>query len=91
MSSISVTASGCESIEVEYRPSRRADWGGEIPASVTIWLDGRGGRSMVSLAIEHVRLLAEQLPDLLMSHDSAERAAKEQAAAQKAVAASKAA
>ncbi|PWV77836.1 hypothetical protein DFR69_103436 [Nocardia neocaledoniensis] len=46
---------------------------------------------MVSLAIEHVRLLAEQLPDLLMSHDSAERAAKEQAAAQKAVAASKAA
>ncbi|MEU3014701.1 hypothetical protein [Nocardia asteroides] len=62
----------------------------DVSAYVRLRLTGvDGSDTRLLLDIEHVRYLAEVLPDLLMSHDAAERPAREQAAA--AVAESKAA
>jgi hypothetical protein len=81
MSHISMRVGLCASMTVEYHPPRDGDYGSKIPASVWISLESRSGDSTVFLDIEHVRQLAEQLPDLLMTHDAAEHAAREQAAA----------
>ncbi|WP_406235329.1 hypothetical protein [Nocardia sp. NBC_01009] len=71
----------CASMTVEYHPSRDSEYGSKIPASVWITLDNEhSGGSTVFFDIEHVRQLAEQLPGLVMAHDAAEHAVREQAA-----------
>ncbi len=77
--------------EVRYVPAHTATVAGnefDMAAYVRVEL-GRGAEMI--LDIEDVRLLAQRLPDVLMSHDAAEHAAKEQAAAQASVTESKAA
>jgi hypothetical protein len=82
MSHLSMCVGVCASMTVEYHPLRDSDYGSKIPASVWITLENEhSGGSTVFFDIEHVRQLAEQLPGLLMIHDAAEHAAKEQAVA----------
>ncbi|WP_280220157.1 hypothetical protein [Nocardia neocaledoniensis] len=67
-------------VTVRYIEVRPSSFDGEVlPATVLIGF--YGGCAGLSLSIVDARLLAEQLPDILMSHDAAEHAAREQAAA----------
>ncbi|MFE5480783.1 hypothetical protein ACFQ9R_34140 [Nocardia sp. NPDC056541] len=69
---------------VEYHaPRTDADFGFTHPAKVWVQLESAAGHSTVFLAMDHVRQLAEQLPDLLMEHDAAEHVRTEQVAAEK--------
>lgn len=74
-----------DSVVAEYEPEhsfpgsvgRRI----EVPSHVRLRLSGEDGSDWLILDIEHMRQLAEELPRLLMAHDAAEHAAREQAAA----------
>lgn len=90
MSWIDVMSHDAGTLVTEYRPAARAD-GYDLPPRVNVCLEGESTLTRLNLSIEHVRQLAEELPRLLMAHDAAEHVAKEQVAAQKAVAESKAA
>lgn len=83
MSHASTSSGTLTALEVEYHPAKVSDHGYTRPASVWITMENEraSGHTAVFLDIEHVRQLAEQLPVLLMAHDAAEHAAREQAAA----------
>ncbi|MGW5455014.1 hypothetical protein [Nocardia sp. NPDC003979] len=83
MSRVSMSAILLDSVTVEYHPASVDDTFGFVhPAKVWVRLETRDAHSTVFLDIEHVRQLAEEFPKLLMVHDAAEHAAKEQAVAQ---------
>ncbi|MQY22447.1 hypothetical protein [Nocardia macrotermitis] len=72
--------------EVEYAPAHEYRWGPEEEyvnqIAATVDLRFEGGMSLcLSLSIEDARALAEQLPQILMLHDAAERVAAEKAVA----------
>ncbi|MFD5175423.1 hypothetical protein ACFWM1_06390 [Nocardia sp. NPDC058379] len=83
MSHASTSSGTLTGLAVEYHPAKVTDRGYTRPASVWITMENEqnSAHTTVFLDIEHVRQLAEQLPDILMSHDAAERAAREQATA----------
>ncbi|MFQ6332131.1 hypothetical protein ACLMAL_39325 [Nocardia sp. CWNU-33] len=93
MSHISTSAGSCDQIDVVYHPATITEHGYNRSATVWICLDSNRGSSHATmfLDIEHVRELAQRLPELLMAHDAAEHARAEQAAAEKSAAESKAA
>ncbi len=80
MSFISSQMCKFDGIEAEYRPARENELG-PIPASVSVELNHEViGHARLSLSIEDARVLAEQLPQIVMMHDLAERLASESAA-----------
>ncbi|MEV6432379.1 hypothetical protein [Nocardia sp. NPDC051463] len=93
MSHISTSAGSCDQIGAVYHPATTTEHGYTIPASVWICLDSDRSSSHATmfLNIEHVRELAQRLPELLMAHDAAEHARIEQLAAEKSAAESRAA
>ncbi|WP_063056212.1 hypothetical protein [Nocardia salmonicida] len=67
---------------VRYVAAHTADTGIGKPFEMAAYVRvSFAGSAKLILDIEDVRLLAERLPDMLMSHDAAEHAAREQAAA----------
>ncbi|MBF6149357.1 hypothetical protein [Nocardia nova] len=72
--------------EVEYRPAHIHRYGPEkqyttpVAAYVLVGLGKGFPEVRLRLSIEDVRALAEQLPQVLMLHDAAERLAAEKAA-----------
>ncbi len=83
MSYLSMTSSRSSVTEVRYVPAHIADTGIDEPFEMAAYVRvGLAGDAALILDIEDVRELSMRLPDMLMSHDAAEHAAKEQAAAQ---------
>ncbi|WKG08249.1 hypothetical protein QX204_24735 [Nocardia sp. PE-7] len=79
-----------DGVTVEYDAAKRhGDY--KIGAYVRIKLQSERGRNCLALSIDEARLLAEQLPALVMAHDAAERVRAEQVAAEKSATESKAA
>ncbi|MEV6225364.1 hypothetical protein AB0M13_27285 [Nocardia fluminea] len=79
-----------DGITVEYdAPKQHGDY--KIGAYVRIKLQSERGRNSLALRIDEARLLAEQLPALVMAHDAAEHVRIEQAAAEKSAASPQAA
>nr|WP_153410328.1 hypothetical protein [Nocardia macrotermitis] len=77
---MSASVSAPEGIEVNYHPERPMSFGdGVVPAGVDVRFTGT--TAYLSLSIEDARALAEQLPQILMLHDAAERVAAEKAVA----------
>lgn len=76
-----VTCCGDE-VVAEYAPAKVFN-GMALDASVWLRLHDRGARipGGLNLSIESVRGLAEQLPQILMLHDAAERLAAEKTVA----------
>ncbi len=67
-----------DEVVAEYIPAEPEE---AFSAYVRVRLTGGSGSATMFLDIEHVRVLTQVLPDLLMSHDAAQRVAREQAAA----------
>ncbi|MEV4207547.1 hypothetical protein [Nocardia salmonicida] len=79
-----------DGVTVEYdAPQRHGDY--KIGAYVRIKLQSGRGLNCLAVSIDEARLLAEQLPAVVMAHDAAERVRAEQVAAEKSAAESKAA
>lgn len=92
MSYMSLTSTRSGIAEVRYVPAHTATPTVGDPFEMAAYVRvGLAGDAVLILDIDDVRELAQRLPEMLMSHDAAEHTAKEQAAAQKAVAESKAA
>nr|WP_231983098.1 hypothetical protein [Nocardia sp. 852002-20019_SCH5090214] len=69
-----------DGIEAEYCPARDTA-SGPLRASVSVEMNHEViGYARLYLSIEDARTLAEQLPQILMMHDVAERLAAEKAA-----------
>ena len=81
MSHMLLSTSMNDTVAAEYEPAGPTENGRQSSAYVRVKLSGGYGMATVFLDIEHVRELAEVLPDILMTHDAAEHAAKEHAAA----------
>lgn len=80
MSHISTQVNVFDGLTVTYFPVRPSSFPGEmLPASISV--DLNGGYARLSLSMEDARLLAEQLPGLVMAHDATERDAKVRATA----------
>ncbi|MFD4440746.1 hypothetical protein ACFWPK_13345 [Nocardia sp. NPDC058519] len=83
MSYISMDSTGIATVLVDYLPATPHGILRVIPASVRLRMKDTDGSqtATVFLDMDLVRQLAESLPDLVMTHDAEERAAKEQAKA----------
>ncbi|MGW5440840.1 hypothetical protein [Nocardia asteroides] len=81
MSHMLLSTSMNDTVAAEYEPAQTTENGRQSSAHVRLRLGGGYGMAAVFLDIEHVRELALVLPDILMTHDAAEHAAKERAAA----------
>ncbi|WP_228002203.1 hypothetical protein [Nocardia australiensis] len=90
---MSTSAGSCDRVAAVYHPATTTKDGYTRPATVWIGLESTlsSTHATMFLDIDHVRELAQRLPELLMAHDAAEHARTEQAAAEKSVAESKAA
>ncbi|WP_156910267.1 hypothetical protein [Nocardia mangyaensis] len=71
---------GIDATYSESRPTRH-DPTTIVPAYIRVEFVTDYGSATLHLTMEDARVLAEQLPGLLMAHDAAEHAAREQAAA----------
>ncbi|WP_083893311.1 hypothetical protein [Nocardia veterana] len=80
MSFISAYIHKFDGVEAEYCPARDTAWG-PTRAAVSVELNHEAiGSARLYLSIEDARTLAEQLPQILMMHDVAERLAADKAA-----------
>lgn len=80
MSFMSVSVSKWDGVEATYREAYQYK-GTSVAASVDVRLDSDRSDARLNLSIEDARTLAEQLPQILMLHDAAERLAAEKAVA----------
>ncbi|MCC3316501.1 hypothetical protein [Nocardia africana] len=80
MSFINAHISKFDGLEAEYCPARDTALG-PVKASVSVEMNHEAiGYARLYLSIEDARTLAEQLPQILMMHDVAERLVAEKAA-----------
>ncbi|MFF0455256.1 hypothetical protein [Nocardia africana] len=80
MSFMSVSVSKWDGVEATYREAYQYK-GTSVAASVDVRLDSDRSDARLNLSIEDARTLAEQLPQILMLHDQAERLGAEKAVA----------
>ncbi|MBO0856176.1 MAG: hypothetical protein J2P18_20695 [Nocardia sp.] len=78
---MSTMNTGFGGVEVEYEPPSRTDSGYALDAGVLVRLRTDVGTASMGLSIEDARVLAEQLPQIVMMHDAAVRLAAEKAVA----------
>ena len=73
--------SQADELAAEYAPARVGSYDLQIPASIWVHLlnDGERTGGDLNISIEHARVLAESLTQLVLLHDAAERLAAEMA------------
>ncbi|KQY28480.1 hypothetical protein ASD42_27865 [Nocardia sp. Root136] len=81
MSFMSIHTGYNKGFALTYLAPRETECGVKSSGCVRIELESEMGIYALALDIEDARLLAEQLPALVMAHDAAEHVRKEQAAA----------
>ncbi len=78
MSFMNVSTGYSTAVKVEYHPQTQGR-AFSVPAFVSIELELKNSRADLVLSIEDARLVADQMSQLLMLHDAAERLAAEKA------------